>query len=56
MGYKPCTEIRVWRDYSKREIVVEYVLDSVKYEKRFPMSCDNGAMEFALKEFTQLAM
>lgn len=57
MGYTPVDQITLIRDYKTREIVVSWV-DGItgNHEKRFGFEQNKEALEFAAREFNQLAM
>jgi hypothetical protein len=57
MGWTPVDEMSLRRDYDSREIVISWK-DAVcgKLEKRFPFDDKGKALDFAKKEFNQLAM
>jgi len=58
MGWTPVDRVTIYRDYTTRELVVEYKVadNKVLQVKRFKFDQDQEAFDFALKEFTQLAM
>lgn len=57
MGFTPVDEMSLSRDYKTREIIISWT-DTItgKHEKRFTFEQKKEALEFAAKEFNQLAM
>jgi hypothetical protein len=57
MGFYPVNRVGVVREYNPREIVVTWHDDVTgDHEKRFSFEEHKEALEFAIRQFEQLAM
>lgn len=57
MGFTPVNQMGLQRDFNRREIIITWRDDVTgDHEKRFPFEQKAEALEFAAREFNQLAM